>query len=89
MLLVKLMTDDLLSLFIYSSSHARTGTASSLTKLKANRIPQCNAMQWIGSSTDAEHTQLNQHLGHTKYQAKAADECLTSIRRVAIAWQTK
>jgi hypothetical protein len=31
-------------LFIYSSSHARTGTASSLTKLKANRIPQCNAM---------------------------------------------
>ena len=81
------MTDDLLSLFIYSSSHTHVQSQQA-HQIKTKQDP-CSAMQWIGRSTDAEHTQASISSTRRKYQAKAAAECPTSIRQVVIAWQTK
>jgi hypothetical protein len=64
MLLLKLMTNDLLSLFIYSSSHTRTVTPSLAHEIKK----QTGSMQCNGSdsSADAEHTTKPASLAHEK-----------------------
>jgi hypothetical protein len=73
--------DDLLSLFIYYfSSHVHSHTANS-------QNDPCNGFEAV--QMPSTHKIKPASLPHTKYQAKAADECLTSIRRVVITWQMK
>ena len=47
---------------------------------------QCNGSE---AAQQMPITHKPASLPHMIYQAKAADECLTSIRRVVIAWQMK